>query len=314
MPQRTPLVTALAVACLAGSAPAQLNRAHDDGYKTLLDLSGKLNDCVNNAEARVKFDDVKSLADNYYRGLDKMMGYVENIGRNFKDGLNSDWARSVRSPLLDKIKDARTKAENLKNKASNKQDCNDDVRALAAALSQLSDAYKTCVQSHNERLKRVLEDYSAVQNVWFDLTKDDRRQIEEAEIKYRQAVEKRKEMLEKLLRAQEAFTKILEEDEKIRKAFQEAKDKDPDQAERLRSNHKTSRELVKRVGNLVNEMEKEVKNLASNVLDRHAEMIVAIETYEKEALQSDNTLVKEVLPRQVRMTEMKAEYDGKVSF
>jgi DNA repair exonuclease SbcCD ATPase subunit len=279
----------------------------------MLDLSSKLNDCVNNAEARAKFDDVKSMAENYQSRLEKMVSYEESIGKEFKDGLNRDWANTMRGQLMDKTKVAKDRAEALKRKASDKQDCAAESKALAESLAQLTDAYKSVVSGHNDRLKRVLDDYSSVQNTWFENTKDDRKQIDESEIKYRQAVEKRKAMLEKQQKAAEAFDKILEEDQKIREQFQNTKEKTVDEVTKLEESYKKSRELVKRVGALVNEMEKEVKSLESEVLDRHAELMVALETYEKEAVQSDDTLTKEVLPRFVRMQEMKTEYDGKIS-
>jgi hypothetical protein len=292
---------------------AQLNKAHDECYRPMMDLSGKLNDCVNNAESRAKYDDVKSLAENYQSRLERMISYEESLGKEFKDSLNRDWANNMRRNLLDSTKLARERAESLKKKAGDKQDCAVEVKALAESLAKLSDSYKTTVTAHNDWLKKVLDDYTAVQNTWYDATKDDRKQIDESQIKYLQAVEKRKSMLEKQAKASEAFQKILEDDQKFRQTFQEAKDKRTDDVEKAQAAYKASRELVKRVGALLNEMEKEVKSLENEVLDRHAELMVALETYEKEAVQSDTTLTKEVLPRYNRMQEMKAEYDGKIS-
>lgn len=303
------LATGLGMALLlCARTPAQLNQAYDNGYKPMLDLAGTLRDLADSSSRREDYAAAKDLGTNYASRLERVIAGMENLGRNFRDGDNESWGRSVRSTTLSTAKTARGCAEELRARGDNRQDFQAQAKNLQRALTDLSDAMKSCWRAHEERLAELRDRYESTRAKWWDATKEDRRPVDDMGKRMVAAREKCNELTQRSTNAGRLYMQAQDQCDKARaELFNSGRDRTPDEVRRRYEEWKAAEDLVKRVAAAAASAEKDAADATRAYADAYNEWQKASDNYTKEAVEGD-TLYQLVLQRHARLFELAQEY------
>lgn len=303
------MIMPVLVALLATRATAQLNKAYDDGYKPMLDLASNLKDLVDSDTKRGDFSAVRDLGDKYMNYLEKLTSAMEKVGDKFSDGDSQSWARDARSTTLSSAKEARRKAEELRARGDNKQDCKAEAIDLQQRLTDLSDQFKSCWKAHEERRQKLMDAYNTTRDKWWDATKDDRRPVDDLAKKAGDLRNKRNELQVRADEASKLFMKVQDQCDQTRAALHDVKvdEKNPDELNDRFKAWVAADDLLKKVTDAAVRADRELADADKAYGDAEADLQKAVDKYIRDEADG-NDLYKLVLERHKRAYELAQEY------
>jgi hypothetical protein len=306
---RTVLAGALfALVALSGVARAQLNFGYTEGYKPLQDLRSPLEGMLGDENKRGDYAAVRELATKYHNCLSQLIGGVGNIGRSLKDSDNSSWAAAARNEVLGAADRARQAVELLKSYAENQKGCLGPLQSLQGKLKELDDKFKDCWQQHERRRRELDDGYNVIRQRWWDMTKEDRRPLDEQARRVDALRTKFRELQKVSEAALSGYYQALAVSERALKDLNEMSvDRSPDEYERRYGEWKKAEELTRNLNTVAREREQVAEAADREYDDAYRELNRAMEQYVKEVAESDE-VYKLVLDRHRKRFEFYQEY------
>lgn len=289
-------------------AGAQFNRAYDEGYKPMLGLAGSLKELAEVDAKRFDFGAVRDVGANYVEKLERMIAALDNAGKNFKDGDNKTWMSAAISPVNVAAKAARDKAVSLRKKGEDKQDCRGDAINLQRALTDLSDEFQKCWKAHEARRQDLIDRYVSARERWWNMTKDDRKPLDDLAKKAASLREKRNELQSKAEAAGRLYLTAQDQCDKARaELFNTEKERSPDEVRQRYENWKKAEDLVKRIAEALASADRDAADAVKSHNEAEAEFQKATEAYMKKAVESDQMYFV-VMGYHVKMFDITQEY------
>jgi hypothetical protein len=250
---RLPLLALAAVMAFSwcGGAFAQFNAAYDTGYKPMLESADKLKGLIDSAEKREDYGAVKDLGAAYLDKLDRVIAGLENAGKKYKDSSNASFESSSNSASLAAARDARKKAEQLRDRGDNKQNCKAEAIDLRARLDDLDKEMNKCWKDHEDYFTKVREAYFTSRQNWQDSVKDEFNSLDDLSKTYYDALAKLKD---KQSRAEKAGDAIKDAENQVKKANEDlvgaALTKTPDEIKTIEENRLKAANLVSEINDI----------------------------------------------------------------
>lgn len=299
------------VLCLfasTGGARAQLNFAYTEGYKPLLDLRSPLEGMLGDEARRGDYSAVKELATKYHNALSQLIGGAGNIGRFLKDSDNSSWAAAARNELLGAAQRARQTVELLRSNADSQTSCLGPLQSLQGRMKELDDRFKECWNLHERRRRELDDAYGVIRQKWWDMTREDRRPLDEQGKKVDALRTKYRELQKVSEAALNGYYQALAVSERaLRELNDMTVESSPDDYQRRYDAWKRAEELTRNLNVAAREREQVAEAADREYDEAYRDLNRAMEQYVKEVAESDE-VYKLVLQRHQKRFEFYQEY------
>jgi hypothetical protein len=274
---------------ISGRAFGQFNAAYDNGYKPMQELNDKLKGLMESAEKREDFSGVKDIGAAYMDRLDKIINSLENAGKNYKDGSNVTFEKSSNSATLAAAREARRKAEQLRDRGDKQQNCRAEAIDLRARLDELDKEMQKCWKDHEEYFQKVRDAYVSARSRWEESVKDEFKALDDLSKTYYETLNT---LRDRQARADKAGQAIRDAEEQVKKYNAElvgaAFTKTPDEIKNIQVARLKAANVVQQVNELWAKANEEADAAQKAYNDAWSALKKANEDFKKKTVEDDD--------------------------